>query len=358
MQNKVMLYVVGPALNVKGGITPVEHEVLKFAQTKGYTTRHFASSVNGNFLRKISILIVSLLKFLFYLLIDHKRYTLIVHIMAVGYNSFRRKMLFGLITSFFKIKYIVHLHSYNFFFYFKKNSRFENILVEYLLNRSTSILSVSKEINDSVLKMGFRNVHILHNPVTITSAKKKDKSTRDEIVLLVLARYAKEKNIDFLIECIDRIRHMEIQPTILKIYGYGDRQKYKFMVQKKGLEKYVFLNDWVEGEERNREMRGADVFVLASNFEGLPVFLLEGLALGKPILASDVPGCRETVVDGFNGFLFKCLDIEDFCAKYQTLLRGWEIVEYGKMSKKLYRAKYTKNIFIKNLNTVYTNMLQ
>lgn len=353
-----MLYVIGPALNVKGGVTPVEHELLKYAHTKGYLTRHFATSVNGNFLRKISALATSLLQFLFFILKDNKEHLLVGHFMTVGYNSFRRKILFGLILSFFNIKYIVHLHSYNFFFYYETISPLENVVVKYLLDRAALILVVSKEIKDKLSEMGFLKTRILYNPVTVGNVKQKGKSIKYGLEMLVLARYAKEKNIDFLIECVNRIREMKIPMPFLRVYGYGDRKYYNNIVQKEGLRDYVFLADWIEGLEKERAMCEADVFVLASNYEGLPVFLLEGLALGKPILASDVPGCREAVVDGYNGFLFKCMDIEDFCVKYQKLLRDGEMVEYGKMSKKIYREKYTRKIFIRNLDSVYTAMLR
>ena len=46
----------------------------------------------------------------------------------------------------------------------------------------------------------------------------------------------------------------------------------------------------------------ADIIVLPSYREGVPRSLIEGLALGKSIVAADTPGCRETVVDGWNGF--------------------------------------------------------
>lgn len=50
-------------------------------------------------------------------------------------------------------------------------------------------------------------------------------------------------------------------------------------------------------------LKAADIFSLPSYREGSPRSLIEGLALGKAIVASDVPGCKETVVQGQNGYL-------------------------------------------------------
>lgn len=51
-----------------------------------------------------------------------------------------------------------------------------------------------------------------------------------------------------------------------------------------------------------------DVFVLPSYREGLPRATLEAMAMGKPVISTDVPGCRETVVEGVNGYLVPVRD--------------------------------------------------
>ena len=56
-------------------------------------------------------------------------------------------------------------------------------------------------------------------------------------------------------------------------------------------------------------IRKADCIVHPSYFEGLSRVLMEALAMGKPIIASDIPGCRETVEHGKNGFLIPPQDI-------------------------------------------------
>lgn len=56
-------------------------------------------------------------------------------------------------------------------------------------------------------------------------------------------------------------------------------------------------------------LRGCHVFVLPSYHEGMPRSVLEALAIGRPILTTDVPGCRETVMEAENGFLVPRRDI-------------------------------------------------
>ena len=61
-------------------------------------------------------------------------------------------------------------------------------------------------------------------------------------------------------------------------------------------------------------IREASVYVLPSYREGTPRSVLEAMAMGRAIITTDVPGCRETVVDGVNGLLVKSREIESLIA--------------------------------------------
>jgi glycosyltransferase involved in cell wall biosynthesis len=64
----------------------------------------------------------------------------------------------------------------------------------------------------------------------------------------------------------------------------------------------------------------ATVVVLPSYREGTPRILLEALAMGKPIVATDVPGCREVVREGYNGFLVQPRDAEALAAAIEKMI--------------------------------------
>jgi glycosyltransferase involved in cell wall biosynthesis len=55
-------------------------------------------------------------------------------------------------------------------------------------------------------------------------------------------------------------------------------------------------------------LAAASAIVLPSYREGLPRTLLEGAAMGRPLIATDVPGCRDVVADGVNGYLCQVKD--------------------------------------------------
>jgi glycosyltransferase involved in cell wall biosynthesis len=68
-------------------------------------------------------------------------------------------------------------------------------------------------------------------------------------------------------------------------------------------------------------MTAADCVVLPSYREGVPRTLLEAAAIGRPVIATDVPGCRDTVVDGETGLLCKVMDASDLADKLARFVR-------------------------------------
>lgn len=92
----------------------------------------------------------------------------------------------------------------------------------------------------------------------------------------------------------------------------------------------------------------ADCVLLPSYREGTPRTLLEAGALAKPLIATDVPGCRETIIDGLNGFLCKVKDAVDLAAKMKAmiLLSNEKLQEMGNNSRLYIEERFDQNIVI------------
>lgn len=87
------------------------------------------------------------------------------------------------------------------------------------------------------------------------------------------------------------------------------------------------LDRWVAGgleyvgklDDVRPALSACSVYVLPSYREGTPRSVLEALATGRPVITCDAPGCRETVVDGLNGFLVPVGDLESLHARMAQL---------------------------------------
>ncbi len=85
----------------------------------------------------------------------------------------------------------------------------------------------------------------------------------------------------------------------------------------------------------------ASVFVLPSYREGTPRSVLEAMSMGRPIITTDAPGCRETVIDGKNGFLVPVKDVDTLkSAMEKFILNPDLIVQMGEQSRIIAEEKY------------------
>jgi glycosyltransferase involved in cell wall biosynthesis len=85
----------------------------------------------------------------------------------------------------------------------------------------------------------------------------------------------------------------------------------------------------------------ARFYVLPSYHEGTPRTVLEAMAMGRPILTTDAPGCRETVVDGVNGFLVPIRDANALAEKMIWMIEHPEAVaRMGERSRRLAEEKF------------------
>lgn len=84
------------------------------------------------------------------------------------------------------------------------------------------------------------------------------------------------------------------------------------------------------------------VFVLPSYYrEGVPRSTQEAMAIGRPVITTDVPGCRETVLDGLNGYLVPPFDAESLASKMLVFIEKPNfIIEMGEQSYKIAKSNY------------------
>ncbi len=85
----------------------------------------------------------------------------------------------------------------------------------------------------------------------------------------------------------------------------------------------------------------SSVYVLPSYREGTPRSVLEAMATGRPVITTDTPGCRETVVDWVNGFLVPVKSAEALAARMKIFLRQPDLIDVmGRNSLSMAEEKY------------------
>jgi len=103
------------------------------------------------------------------------------------------------------------------------------------------------------------------------------------------------------------------------------------------------LDSWIESgdiiylgrlEDVRPALESATVYVLPSYREGMPRTVLEAMAMGRPIITTDAPGCRETVVDGCNGYLVPVKDIPSLVGAMEKMINDYPgVIRMGAKSR-------------------------
>lgn len=140
--------------------------------------------------------------------------------------------------------------------------------------------------------------------------------SEDPLVFLLVARLLWDKGVGEYVEA-SKIIHRKYPNVKLQILGFLDvknptavsSEKMQFWVNE-GMVEYLGFSENVKPF-----LIDADVIVLPSYREGVPRSLLEAAAIGRPIVTTDVVGCRDAVEDGVNGFLCKVRNSEDLAEK-------------------------------------------
>ena len=103
----------------------------------------------------------------------------------------------------------------------------------------------------------------------------------------------------------------------------------------------------------------ADIAVLPSYREGTPRSLLEAAACSLPLVATDVPGCREIVRHNLNGFLVPAKDPTALANAILNLARDSALRnKMGRMSRKIVEEEFAEELVIENTISVYEHAFQ
>ncbi|MFC5271163.1 glycosyltransferase family 4 protein [Adhaeribacter terreus] len=160
---------------------------------------------------------------------------------------------------------------------------------------------------------------------------------------LMISRVLYEKGIVEFVEAAKKLKakYPEIRIQLLGSFDEAGNI---------GIKREAFL-DWIKNGEIEylgtsddvaSVIAEADCVVLPSYREGTPKTLLEAAAMGKPIVTTNVPGCKETVIDNQNGYLCEVRSGEDLAAKMEKvlLLPEEKLQQMGKASRTLALDKF------------------
>ena len=128
------------------------------------------------------------------------------------------------------------------------------------------------------------------------------------------------------------------------------------LISKYNLRRNMFLLGWRDDIQEILSI--VDVFVLTSLWEGLPISVLEAIASGKPVVATDTGGIKEVVFENKTGFLVSPGDVKTMAEKVKILLNNKDLrFKIGNNARGRLGESYRLDSMVKNTEELYKNLL-
>ena len=137
-----------------------------------------------------------------------------------------------------------------------------------------------------------------------------------ECIFLFVGRLMRDKGVT---ELIDAARIIDKKYSKVVFQFVGDCEE-EFQVILDGMQLPAKVEFYGQQNDIHSYMKQANAIILPSYHEGMANVLLEAAACGRPVLASDIPGCRETFEEGVSGFGFKAKDVESIVGAIEKFL--------------------------------------
>ncbi len=138
--------------------------------------------------------------------------------------------------------------------------------------------------------------------------------------LVCVGRLSKEKGQMLLLDAVSHLARKGINLELV-LAGDGDmRHELESLIVLYNLQDRVRITGWISSEQVREEILAARALVLPSFAEGLPVVIMEAMALCRPVLTTYVAGIPELVRPGVDGWLFPAGDVEELMAALEEFL--------------------------------------
>ena len=169
------------------------------------------------------------------------------------------------------------------------------------IKKSDIVVTPSKHLKNFILNLGFKNkIEIINNGVFIPE-ENTNIFTNDQINITIVSRLVSHKNIEKIIRAISDLNNPLIY---LNIIGDGPElnQLQKISLESNNKDNIIFHGK-LNRDEINHIFLNSDIYIQASNYEGLPHSLLEAMSYGIPVLCTPVGECKEILGNEDRGYI-------------------------------------------------------
>lgn len=321
---KLKVVMLGPSLQEKGGIGSVATLIVNTAspELQMHHISTYGELSRQSSVHRIKMFVWALIVFLGKLLRGEVD---VVHIHLSERGSVLRKSILALVAIAFRKPILLHAHGCEFHTFHSKLPQGIKLVVNLILQQCTYLIALSESWKDYYIThcgLTVEQVVVLPNPVEIPETVPQRTNSDKKINIVSLGRIVKRKGTFDLLNAFAKLAPEHREKSELILAGIGELEQARSLADKLNLEQHVTFAGWVDSQQRGELLSKADVFVLPSYDEGLPMALLEAMSWGLPSVTTPVGGIPEVITHSETGLLVNPGDVQQLAEALESLIEN------------------------------------
>jgi glycosyltransferase involved in cell wall biosynthesis len=330
MRESSSVLMLGPGLNVRGGVSGVERLLLAALPENVHAT-HIATMVEGGKWTKAVTFAQSVAK----LAMQLRRHPDVVHIHFASGASNIRKIILARVALARGASVIMHAHGGGYQKHWASMSPAARSITLNTLQSVQRLVVLGEGWRTFFESIGVpkHRIVVLPNPVVLPETVPM-RAIGGKVRFVYFGMITRRKGVFDLMEAVARLSPECRARVEFVLAGNGDVAQLREHASNLGVQDVVEIREWVDAAERDRLLAAANAFVLPSHTEGLPMSLLEAMAWGLPPICTPVGSIPEYIVNGANGLLVAPGDVAQLAIAVEKLvLQEEDRVHMGRLAR-------------------------
>jgi glycosyltransferase involved in cell wall biosynthesis len=341
---------VSTALDTRGGVASYVRTLSGSPLHDTWFTRHIATHRDGSTPRKIATFLWAALSFAAILLFDRPA---VVHLHMASYGSFVRKATLAAYARLLGVPVVLHVHGAEFHTFHERSPRAMRAWIRATLSGAAAVLALGDRWADRLRRIApAATVIVVPNAVApIGTAAEPDDGEPAHVVFL--GEIGDRKGTFTLLDAWAKMAVEVNCPARLTIAGNGEFERAERRIAELGIAASVDLRSWLGPAEVAELLGSAQLLCLPSRDEGQPMAVLEAMANGLCVVASDVGGIPDLLAQ-HSGVLIAPDDVGALAAALHMLIENpAERARIGAHALERVRTTFDIDVVWRRIDAVY-----
>lgn len=257
---------------------------------------------------------------------------------------------------------LLRIHGGDFHQVFERAGGMQRLLIRFILRSATRLVVLSEGWRSRVEAIEPRAaVEVIPNPVDCSAYERlASRPPRQCRRILFLANFCERKGHFDAIKAIAKLAP-EFPNLVLALGGEdrdpGTRDLLEREAQQSGIRDRIEFLGTVSGNAKEQAIRDADVLILPSHTENMPVSIIEGMAAALPVIATAVGAIPEMIQDGETGFLIEARDADALAERLARLFRDTALgLRLGRQAQAHARMTWDTDVIAERTLALYAQL--